>query len=110
MKHIDDAARLAAVVFAMKRWEWCLSPSGALTPAGQASMRIPNEAEIADTLREFLAEMSRSGSISYDSGRLHVEWNEDFGQYEITMEIGRINPRELWAEEGIDRFVQLEED
>ena len=102
MKHIDDAARLAAVLFAMKRWEWCMP--------GQPSMRIPNEEDIAKTLREFLTSMSTHRCDRHSSGRLHVEWNADFNQFEFLLEIGRISPGELWDEERIDHFVQLDED
>lgn len=100
MKHVDDAARLAAVVFAMKRWEWYI----------ENGQRVPNEEDIAQTIREFLTDMSRDGRSSHSSGRITVEWNEDFDQYEIMLEVGRISSRELWTEEGIDHFVTMEEE
>ncbi len=104
MKHIDDAARLAAVIFAMKRWEWVVRGNSSAN-----IFTVPDEADIAKTLREFLTQMSKGRSERYSSGRLHVEWNKYFDQYEIMLEIGSISPGELWDEERIDQFARAEE-
>lgn len=106
MKQIDDAARLAAVVFAMKQWEWFAGPSGALTPVGQSSLHVPDEAEIAETIRELVKSSAAEGGLRCGTGRLNIEYNHDFQEYEISLEIGRLRPSELWTEEGIDHFVK----
>lgn len=97
MKHIDDAARLAAAIFAFQGWTYTLATGDV----------VPDRKELANTITYLLRAAANSGGPA-STGRLYVVWNEDFNQYEIMLEIGRLTSRELYEEAGIDIMAKAD--
>lgn len=88
---IAQAGREAAMIFALKGWEYYSGKSA----------HIPDHEELAATITQLLeGAASRNGESG--SGRFVVRWNEDFDCYEIMLILTDLSSRELYEETGID--------
>lgn len=86
---IDEAARLAAAIFAFQGWTYYT----------RGIQHTPDREELAETVRYLLRNVKDSKA---ETGRIVIQWDEDFHCYRVMLVLANLSTHDVYEEEGID--------